>query len=113
MDEALAEALALLASQEDGAVAADAMGTCAKVMGNLVKHFSEEKFHRVRLGNKAFNKKVASVSGGLEVMAAAGFQLTTDDESGEAVLVYPMLPEPEPALRSALAHLERLAASFK
>ena len=113
MDEALAEALALLASQQDGGVAADAMATCAKVLANLTAHFGEEKFHRVRVANKAFNKKVASVAGGLEVMGAAGFHLTTDEETGEAILAYPMLPEPEPPLRRTLAALQRLGKAYQ
>lgn len=106
-DEALAEALALLASAEPS-VASDAIGTLVKLIANLCEKFSEEKFHKVRLANKAFEKKVGTVPGGLELMAAAGFQLTSDDTSDETVFVYPMVPEPEPGLLEALVHLRRL-----
>lgn len=111
LDEGLAEALALLSSLEDRAVAADAVATCAKVLGNLVKNFADEKFHRVRVANKTFHKKVATVPGGLEIMTAAGFLLVQDDASGETVLTYPQVPEPEAPLLQALRCLERLAAS--
>jgi len=55
--EALNEALALLASL-DSLAARDAVSTVAKIMANLTTNFEDEKFHRVRLANKAFNKKV-------------------------------------------------------
>jgi hypothetical protein len=51
---------------------------------------------------------VASVPGGLELLGAAGFVLTSDDTTDEAALVYPVLPTPEPALAAALRSLERL-----
>ena len=59
-------------------------------------------------------KQVASVAGGLEVMLAAGFELTSDAAADEAVLVFPMDPAPAPPLlRTALARLVSLEAALQ
>lgn len=98
-------------------------------MTNLVKGFPEAKFHTVRMGNKvfpnptisyphlvlmtmhsqAFNKKVATVSGGIELMNAAGFVFVSDEATDEMLLVYPMLDQPDGDLLCAIQHLQRIA----
>jgi len=87
LDEPLAHALALLSSHPQQ-VCGEACDVLAKLLGNLASNFDKEKFHRVRLGNKAFNKKVGSIAGGLEVMTEAGFILSTEDGTDEPVLVF-------------------------
>ena len=78
------EALALLASHPPD-VALKCVSICVKLLANLAKKFDDEKFHRVRLANKAIQEKVGAVSGGIEVMLAAGFELSAEDD--ETVLM--------------------------
>lgn len=106
----LSEALALISSHSSE-VSEAALSTCLKIMTNLRNNFSEEKFHKVRMNNKAFNKKVATVSGGLELMGAAGFQLVSEEATDEMVLTYPMLATPDDDLVCAIQHLQLLCPS--
>jgi hypothetical protein len=62
---------------------------------------------------QAFNKKVASVSGGIELMNAAGFEFVSEETSDEMVLVYPMLDRPQEDLLCCIQQLERLCATNK
>jgi hypothetical protein len=64
----------------------------------------------MRLANKAIHAKVVSVPGGLEVLLAAGFVYANDDATDETLLVYPMVPQPEPPLLAALNGISRLQA---
>jgi hypothetical protein len=45
-------------------------------------------------------------------MTAAGFILTSDSETDETMLVYPMLPNPELDLVMAVVQLDRLSKRF-
>eukprot|EP00039_Didymoeca_costata_P001271 m.51154 g.51154 ORF g.51154 m.51154 type:complete len:452 (+) comp10713_c0_seq3:251-1606(+) len=63
------------------------IATLKKYSDNVQKG---EKFHRIRLGNQAFQDRVAQVSGAVEFLNHLGFQPT--EEEGEAYL---RLPESE------------------
>jgi len=52
-----------------------AISTIQKMLNNLQKNKQELKFRSIRLMNEAFQNKVVSVPGGLELMMAAGFAL--------------------------------------
>lgn len=94
--------------QQPPAVQSDLVGVAVKLLTNLAQNFEQDKFHKVRLGNKTFDKKVGSVPGGLDVMVAAGFELTTD-ENDEPVLQYPAGPEAPPRLLYTLNQLGQLS----
>mmetsp|Transcript_1499 Transcript_1499/g.2045 ORF Transcript_1499/g.2045 Transcript_1499/m.2045 type:complete len:423 (-) Transcript_1499:240-1508(-) len=80
------DSLAILLSQ-DNDVSAKAIKTIQKMIGNISKNQHEEKFRKVRMGNPNFDEKVGSITGGIEVMQAIGFELHTNEE--EAFLIYP------------------------
>jgi len=45
-----------------------------KYIGNLASNPEEEKFRQIRIGNDAFQKKVAAVIGGMEFLMECGFE---------------------------------------
>lgn len=104
------EALALLASHPPD-MALKCVSICVKLLSNLASKFDDDKFHRVRLANKAIQEKVGAVSGGIEVMLAAGFELSAEDE--ETVLIYPMGPTPPAKLTQVLRQLSELQANLE
>jgi hypothetical protein len=53
------------------------------------------------------------VSGGIELMNAAGFEFVSEETSDEMVLVYPMLDRPQEDLLCCIQQLERLCATNK
>ena len=56
--------------------------TCFKTLGiylkNVLKVPAEEKFQKINMGNEAFQKRVAKVSGAVMILKAAGFEETED-----------------------------------
>lgn len=62
-----------------------AISTIQKMLNNLQKNKQELKFRSIRLMNEAFQAKVVSVPGGLELMMAAGFVLVEAPVDGAAV----------------------------
>ena len=49
--------------------------TLLKYLDNAINHPDEEKYRKIRVGNKAFQERVASIKGTEEFMQAAGFLL--------------------------------------
>ena len=89
---------------------ADTIGaaqTISKLLANLDSKFDEPKFKTVRLANKAFDSKVGSVEGGLEIMLAAGFELA-EDANGDPVLQFSDADGARAQLRCTLAQTRRL-----
>jgi len=80
------DAIAILMGQGlDASV--NAMKTVSKLVKNIIKTPEEEKFRRIRLNNQAFNSKVVSIQGGMELMQAIGFNVDTTGE--EPFFVFP------------------------
>ncbi len=44
-----------------------------RYIDNVLSHPGEEKFRKIRAGNKAFKERVESVNGGLLFLEAVGF----------------------------------------
>ncbi len=55
-------------------------------MLNNVALKNDVKYHRIRLSNPGFQKKVACVPGAIDILEVAGFELRT--EEGELILQY-------------------------
>lgn len=51
--------------------------TLVKYLDNIIIHPEDEKFRKIRVGNKAFQERVACLKGTEEFMQAAGFVLCT------------------------------------
>ena len=79
-------ALALVASHADRAAAGKAVKMLQTLLGNILQHPSEEKFRSVRLCNKAIQRRLCSVPGAIDMLAAAGFVLA--GEAGDPRLVF-------------------------
>lgn len=60
----------------------EALETVQTILGNAARAPAEDKYRRVRLGNAAFQRKVGSVPGGLELLRLAGF--AEGEEGGAA-----------------------------
>lgn len=52
-----------------------------KLLGNIVKEPSSEKFRKIRMGNPKIREAISEVKGGVEVLESLGF--TVRDEEGE------------------------------
>ena len=50
-----------------------ALQTMIKMVDNIIKNPSDPKFQKIKMENPAFNKKVAEVGGGTEVIMGLGF----------------------------------------
>lgn len=48
------------------------------------------------------------MSGGIELMNAAGFEFISDEATDEMLLVYPIMEQPQEDLFSAIQHLKYL-----
>ena len=62
--------------------------TIGKVLGNVVDQPLEDKFRKIKLGNKAVRERILSVAGGVEVLVAAGFAHADGDEGEGDILVH-------------------------
>ncbi len=60
--------------------------TLKKYLENIIQNPEEEKFHKIRMGNRIFSEKVANVEGSIEFLNAAGFE--EKEENGEKFLVW-------------------------
>jgi UBX domain-containing protein 6 len=94
----------LLREEEQGAKAAALL---SRVLNNIISKPGDEKYRKLRLSNKKVQDELVNVSGGLEFLQAAGFQLVFDEADGYAVL-----PEGEP-LEQLHAALRALEDTFK
>ena len=96
------------AGAEDGDRVQIALTTVEKMLtalrSALVGGGDATKFRNVRMGNAAFQTKVASVVGGTELMLAAGFALVEDASPAGDV--------PEPFLRHSLEPLDRIKLNY-
>ena len=62
-----------------------------KYVDNIMKHPGEEKYCKIRVENKAFQERVAPISGSVEYLQAAGFEqesLPNVKENMEKYLVF-------------------------
>ena len=67
----------LLSNEE--AVAKDAVGILHKIVSNIVRNSSEEKYRKVKSTNASFQKKLGLAPGGISCMAAVGFTMVGDE----------------------------------
>jgi hypothetical protein len=77
VDDAFAMLLSLTDAEQDSAKIA--VQTVQKMLLNLYCNKQEPKFRTIRMTNKAFNAKVGSVPGGVELLLAAGYRLEVGD----------------------------------
>eukprot|EP01137_Pigoraptor_chileana_P016577 Opistho-2@73533 len=66
--------------------------TIALYLTNVVAHPGELKYRRIRMGNRQFGERVASVPGGIDFLVASGFSIRIDkatDGSDDKFLVLP------------------------
>lgn len=56
-----------------------------KIVGNILQHPGEEKYQSLRLTTSAAQKKLLPVTGAMDVLAAAGFELV--DVGGDSCAV--------------------------
>ncbi|KAL9184814.1 hypothetical protein ACHAXT_002591 [Thalassiosira profunda] len=122
----LAAALAKLQASNDGAAYRTALSTADKLLGNIISHCwddvltipfafysilyqpMEEKYRTVKKANPAFSRRLGSLPGGAEFMAAAGFTI----EVKEDVEFYVLKPSADawPTLNKARAEVQRALA---
>lgn len=76
VDPADCAALALVEAQVDTAIS-----TVMKMLTSLHKNKHELKYRSIRLMNDSFQIRVARVTGGLDLMLAAGFQIVSSSSS--------------------------------
>lgn len=97
VDAALGLLLSLGSNEETEAAAEVAMTTVYKMMCSLNNNKQEAKLRSIRVGNPAFQKKVVSVPGSVEMLECAGFVKTMmqkpdapSDDPKELFLVHDM-----------------------
>jgi hypothetical protein len=111
VDEALS---LLLSSGNDTEELAEklktALSTIIKMLSSLAKNRLDPKYCSIRMNNKAFQSKVVSISGGVELMIAAGFLLQDEavDNANETFLKHDMALENQGKLDYTLSRLEEL-----
>lgn len=92
VDDAFAMLLSLSDDEQERVKVA--VQTVQKMLQNLYSNRSEVKFRTIRLSNKAFQSKVGSVPGAIELLLAGGFVLhengVESDSPGESLLQHPM-----------------------
>lgn len=64
----------------------DCVETLKKYLENIINNPTEEKYHKIRMGNRIFSEKVANVEGSSEFLVAAGFE--ERDIDGEKFLIW-------------------------
>ncbi|UYV65344.1 hypothetical protein LAZ67_3004010 [Cordylochernes scorpioides] len=65
--------------------------TLIRYLNNIIEHPGEEKYRKIRLQNKAFQERVASLTGSMEFLEAVGFvrtELPTPEGQEESYLVF-------------------------
>jgi hypothetical protein len=100
VDDALALLLSMGSSEETEAAAEVAVTTVYKMMSALNNKKDDAKLRSIRVGNPAFQKKVASVPGSIKMLECAGFESARMQKPGaapgepeEVFLVHRMQPE--------------------
>lgn len=68
-------------------------------------------YRSIRLANKAFQNKVCTVPGGVELCLAAGFVLQGEANTEDAMLCHPMTPPAIQSLAYTMARLQDLLGS--
>lgn len=71
-----------------------AASTVLTILGNVLADPAQEKFRRVRLQNAAFQSKVVAVPGAVDMLHAAGFCYTMEDQETFLSLPGPALEVP-------------------
>jgi hypothetical protein len=71
-----------------------AASTVLTILGNVLADPAHEKFRRVRLQNAAFQSKVVAVPGAVDMLHAAGFGYTMEDQETFLSLPGPALEVP-------------------
>jgi len=99
----------------DEAAVQTALVTANKMLTSLLANQSEPKFRSIRVQNGAFQNKVASVPGAVDLMIAAGFQEVLEkgeDEgaSGEVFLKHDASAESLRKLQYVVARLKELVS---
>lgn len=81
-----------------------------KYIENISKNPTEEKYRKIKVGNKVFQEKVSGIEGAREYLQALGFESSTlpidGEEKTEDFLVLP--EQNSDALEQMKTHLERL-----
>uniref|UniRef100_A0A671PFC6 UBX domain-containing protein 6 n=1 Tax=Sinocyclocheilus anshuiensis TaxID=1608454 RepID=A0A671PFC6_9TELE len=87
-----------------------AIDVISKYVENICKNPTEEKYRKIKLGNKVFQDKVSGIEGSREYLQALGFESTTlpvdGEDRTEEFLVLPV--QESEALEQMKVHLERL-----
>jgi len=82
-----------------------ALDTLILIVGNIIENPNEEKFKKVRLNNKKFQRSIGAISGGINFLIAIGFK-----DTGSETLLF---SRNDPGLlwlgRSILAQVRELA----
>jgi len=109
----LATALQQISDASAGVgVARDAISTLQKITNNIYLNPMEEKYRKIKKANAGFQRRVATVPGGLDAIKAMGFQ-----DGGEHWVLEPsegawnMLTASRGQLEQALARLPAAAAA--
>ncbi|XGW28180.1 hypothetical protein V3C99_008186 [Haemonchus contortus] len=90
-EDAVVPAVLLLYSVNKKPVREVAVETIGKYLQNIIENPGEVKYRRIRIGNKAFQERVACVKGGVEFLNAVGFtealEPMKDGDAPESFLV--------------------------
>ena len=73
---AIDEAIGLVLSSPEAAKTT--VSTAYKMLSNACLHPDDSKYSSIRINNPAFQSKIGSVSGGLDLFIAAGFVVVSD-----------------------------------
>ncbi|XP_067938283.1 UBX domain-containing protein 6-like isoform X2 [Watersipora subatra] len=82
--------------------------TLCKYIDNLLDHPGEEKFRKIRCGNKAFQERVCSVTGGKQFLVCAGYQLERLPGVNGGEEDFYVIPEGESTEPDKLNHLKEV-----
>lgn len=92
-DEALhASCLMIVTLTKDRMKVDAAVKTLSKYLDNIISNEAEEKYRKIRKGNKVFSEKVATVDGAEEFLNAVGFKLTPAFNANNEEELYFILP---------------------
>ena len=85
----------LVTSSSDASATKKSLSTMRKLITNAITKGQQgddatsSKFRRVRLSNPKIKEAITDMQGALELMMAAGFVLSENEEDGETYLVFP------------------------
>jgi PUB domain len=78
----------IVVSNTDHAAVRNSLTIACKIITNATTN-DDSKFKKVRLANNKIQEAIVNVHGTLDLMLLVGFQLTTDPDTSESILIYP------------------------